>query len=256
MLRHQEGDIEWLEYELFADFKGIDHRVFLRHGGSSEGVYRSLNVGRSMGDSSARVSENLNKISMLLGCSEIVVAEQEHGKTICHITRGNKDQLFVGDVLTTQAEGLPLLIKHADCQASCFYDPVNQAMALVHCGWRGNVGGVYAETVVFMQRTYGTSPSNLFVCVSPSLGPEHSEFVNYRTELPECFWAFQYKPFYFDLWAISEWQLTHAGVLPQHIQMAKIDTWENPKDYFSYRRSHPTGCHGSVATLINARGGR
>jgi len=85
-----------------------------------------------------------------------------------------------------------------------------------------------------MQATYGSQPSDLLVCVSPSLGPDHAEFTNYRTELPEDLWKFRLKQHHFDFWAMSRWQLMKAGVLPQHIQVAEVDTYANP-DYFSHR---------------------
>lgn len=251
MLKRKKNGLEWLEYELLAECPEVDFRVFLRHGGCSQGVFDSLNFGLTMGDLPESVAVNFEKIKNLLGCPHVMSANQKHGTDVVHITDCNKHEGHVCDVLTTQVVDLPLLVKHADCQAACFYDPINKSLAMVHCGWRGNVQDIYAKTIAFMQHAYSSQPANLLVCISPSLGPNHSEFINFKTEWPEIFWQFQHKPFYFDLWAISQWQLTNQGILPHHIQMANIDTWEEHQDYFSYRRSHPTGVHASIGRLIN-----
>lgn len=251
MLRHKHNEIEWLTYELLADCKHIDHRVFLRHGGSSQAPYDSLNFGTNVGDDPKHVSANYEKAREVMQCSSIVVADQRHGKSIMRMSQGNRSHTFGCDGLTTNARNLPLLIQHADCQAACFYDPIKQALTMVHCGWRGNIQNIYAEAVAEMRSQYGSNPADLLVCISPSLGPEKAEFVNYKEELPESFWQFQSQPFHFDLWALGEWQLTNAGVLPEHIQIARECTSSNPQDYFSYRRSNVTGRHGSLAILMH-----
>jgi polyphenol oxidase len=108
----------------------------------------------------------------------------------------------------------------------------------------------YKAAVNHMKMSYQSKPEELLVCISPSLGPESAEFVNYRTELPEPFWEFQSSPLHFDLWSIAENQLIEAGVLPYHIQIARIDTFANGEDYFSYRRSNKCGRQATVCSLI------
>ena len=249
MLRRNKEDVEWLEYELLADCPGIDLRVFLRSGGFSEGHYSSLNFGGTPGDDSDKVKANFSKIRKLLDCEEIVHAEQCHGTEIIQMNSNDSKEKFKCDGLSTNIFRKPLLIKHADCQATCLYDPINQAVTLVHCGWRGNVQNIYAKAVEHMKANYMTDPADILACVSPSLGPERSEFINYKTELPEEFWKFQFRENYFNLWDIAEWQLKKAGLLSHHIQVARECTWKNEKDYFSYRRSKITGNLGSIAYL-------
>ena len=142
------------------------------------------------------------------------------------------------------------MIKHADCQAAIFYDPEHRAIANVHCGWRGNVQNIYRETVREMRRHFASRPENILVAISPSLGPEKAEFINFKKELPEAFLPYQVKPTYFDLWAISRMQLESEGILSHHIQIASICTYSHPEDYFSFRRDNRvTGNHGTVAVL-------
>ncbi len=116
------------------------------------------------------------------------------------------------------------MIRHADCQATIFYDPEHNAIANVHCGWRGNVQNIYRATAFEMRKTFSSKPENILVGISPSLGPEKSEFINYRKEFPESFLPYEIKPTYFDLWAISRMQLEASGILPHHIEVASICT--------------------------------
>ena len=153
--------------------------------------------------------------------------------------------------MITQKTDLALMILHADCQAAIFYDPVHGAIANVHSGWRGNVKNIYLATIQKMARVFGSKPQDLLVEISPSLGPDNSEFRNYRTELPQEFWEFQVRPEYFDLWAIARHQLEQCGVLSHHIQIAEICTFANPQDYFSYRRDKIIGSHATLAKIIS-----
>ena len=141
------------------------------------------------------------------------------------------------------------MMKHADCQAAIFYDPVHHALANVHSGWRGNVKNIYQTTILKMASVFGTKPQDLLVGISPSLGPQHAEFKNYKVEFPEHFWSFQVCPEYFDLWAIARHQLEEAGVLPYHIEIAGICTYANKEDCYSYRRDKVTGRHATLAML-------
>lgn len=145
--------------------------------------------------------------------------------------------------------GLGLTILHADCQVALFYDPIQHAITVTHCGWRGSVQNIYQESIAAMRSLYGTKAENLLVGISPSLGPSASQFIHYQRELPESFYPFQVKPLYFDFWAISKWQLRECGVLPHHIEIAEICTYSHPEDFFSYRRIKTSGRHATIASL-------
>ena len=153
------------------------------------------------------------------------------------------------DGMVTQEKEVALLVRHADCQGTLFYDPIRHALAAVHCGWRGSVQNIYQKTIEKMKGLYGTDPADLIVCIGPSLGPEHAEFKNYKEELPKHFWDFQVRPTYFDFWEISRWQLEEEGIPEEQIEIAEICTYANDKDFFSYRRNQSTPHHGTLAAL-------
>ncbi|MDN3507073.1 MAG: peptidoglycan editing factor PgeF [Simkaniaceae bacterium] len=212
MIRCKKENLEWLEFELLQPHLGVKHGVFTRN-------------------------TDLTLIPNI--CSP----RQVHG---AHVEIAP----FEGecDGLITLEPGVSLLIRHADCQAAIFYDPVKKAIANVHCGWRGSVQNIYANTVQKLVEL-GCRPKDLLVCISPSLGPEKAEFINHKTELPESFLPFQVKENHFDFWQISKWQLKEAGVLEKNIEIARICTFCEEKDFFSYRRDKKTGRNGTVIAL-------
>ncbi len=248
MIRKQSGEIAWLEFELLADISHLRHGVFLRHGGVSTAPFSSLNVGGTRKlDDPGKVHENRERIRKVLGVDELATCTQVHRDCLAVVPGASEEELDRADGLMTDCSHLALLIQHADCQAAIFYDTKTGVIANVHAGWRGNVLNIYRSTVERMGRVFGSKPEDLLVCVSPSLGPEKAEFIHYHTEWPESFWPFQISPTYFDLWEIGRQQLLEAGILDHHIQFAKICTYSNPDDFFSYRRDKITGGH---ATLI------
>jgi len=247
MIRKQTGDLQWLEFELLQEFSDLKHALFLRHGGVSAGVFGTLNFGTMHGDDPLLVTENCKRAMRLFPEAELILANQVHGAQIYEV-KGSYTLQEKCDGLLTQETHKALMIQHADCQAAIFFDPQKKILAHVHCGWRGNVQNIYAVTVESF-KSLGSHPADLFVCVSPSLGPKRSEFINFRTEFPSHFLEFQWKDSYFDLWEISRMQLKEAGILSSHMQFAEICTYDHPSDYFSYRREKISGRNASFAML-------
>ncbi len=62
------------------------------------------------------------------------------------------------DALVTDAPGLALLLRFADCQPIILYDPARRALGLVHAGWRGLAQGIARRAVETMQEAFGTKP--------------------------------------------------------------------------------------------------
>lgn len=257
MIRKSKGQIQWLEFELLAECPNLVHGVFLRHGGVSQHHCSSLNASfKNTGDCSHQVEENQKRMKEALGLKKLVVTDAIHHT---HIQLVNDCKAIVTDCdgLMTNQHSLALMATHADCQAAILYDPIHHAVANVHAGWRGQVKNIYREAISKMQQAFNTNPKEVLVGISPSLGPNSAEFKNFKDEFPKEFWSFQVKPAYFDLWAIARHQLESCGILSHHIQVAEIDTFAHPEDFFSYRREckvsgrkeQVTGCHGTLAAL-------
>lgn len=252
MIRCKKENIEWLEFEILREFPEVVHGVFLRHGGLSKDPYGSLNMGGGTGDKEDRIAENRRLITQILGIDRLISAKQVHGTHLESIPNSSGLLDEGCDGLLTEDRGVGLLIKHADCQAAIFYDPIKEVIANIHCGWRGNVQNIYEKTVTALKQKHGSNPSDLIVCISPSLGPNHAEFIHYKKEFPESFFPFERKTEHFNLWEIAKMQLTESGILEDHIEIAQICTMQEKKDFFSYRRDKKTGRHGTVVALKHA----
>lgn len=250
----REGSIEWLEFELFAEFNCLRHAIFLRSGGVSEGSFASLNISPHVGDFLPHVLENQARMERVFAHGRhffsCVCGRGIHGKEVAFVHKDSPKEIPDVDSLMTNESHVPLMMRHADCQVAFFFDPFKKVIACVHSGWRGSVLNIYKETIQRMEHVFGSQVADLIVGIGPSLGPWMSEFKNYKKELPEPFWDFQIQDNYFDFWAISEWQLRQAGIASHHIEMARICTVENEHDFFSYRRDRITGRNGSCISLL------
>jgi len=223
MKRKKKGAVEWLVFDLLEAIPGLVHGVFLR--------------GNDI---------DLKEMSDILGVDRWVTAQQVHGAKIANVPH---EETLGCDALLTQTTNLALSMRHADCQVAIIYDPKNHAVAEVHCGWRGNVQNIYEHTVKKMQEEIGSDPRHLIVGISPSLGPDASEFINYQLEFPSSFLPFQHKPNYFNLWEVSRKQLIEVGVAPHHIEIASICTLSNSPDFFSYRRDKTSARNRTLVAL-------
>ncbi len=241
--------MQWLEFDLLEPYPHVVHGVFLRHGGVSQGAQATLNLGEGTSDNPEAVKTNREQIRKALHMPKLLFPHQTHGMNVQRVTAKNSDKAPQADALYTTEKNLALGVTHADCQAAIFYDPVHEAIAVAHAGWRGLVQNIYARVLEAMQRDIGTQPQNLIVCISPSLGPDHAEYKNYKQEFPQDFWPFQVKPNYFDFWAIARKQLSSLGLLEKNIEITEICTHCNQKDYFSHRREKDCGRHGTVVAL-------
>lgn len=236
MERKKKNGIVWLEFELLQLFPEIKHGVFL-----------NLELGEK------DPPENPLRALDLFNLPKGVKLKQCHKADIKAVSQCDQDFQHFDDYdgLVTAEKETGLLIRHADCQAAIFYDPVHQVLGNVHCGWRGTVQNIYQKMVDKMTDLYQTDPSDLIVCIGPSLGPDAAEFKHYKEELPESFWEYQIRPTYFDFWEISRMQLTSAGIPGEQIEIAEICTYANETECFSYRRNKNTPHHGTLVGILS-----
>jgi YfiH family protein len=76
-----------------------------------------------------------------------------------------------GDAVMTDAIGLALAVKVADCVPILIADRSRPVVAAVHAGWRGTAAGIVTATVQALCRRYRSSAGDLIVAIGPSIGP-------------------------------------------------------------------------------------
>lgn len=171
-----------------------------------------------------------------------IFIRQVHGTEILKIDNPPKIQLE-GDALITNQKGITLAIKVADCQGIVLYDPLHNALAAIHSGWRGATLWILKKTIDRMNKEYGTKTSDLIAGISPSIGPCCLEFSDPKKELPNHMHPFVHNR-HLDLWSFSINELNQAGV--KNIELKRECTKDNPNLYFSHRN----GDTGRMAVFI------
>jgi len=251
--------METLKFSNLSTIEGIQHHVFSRHGGCSQGDYASLNLSLGVGDDVDAVQLNRRIISEHMQATCLAFSNQVHGTQVLTIDQpscsdGEPGTLHAGtgDAMITRVPGVTLVVLVADCQAVLMADSVKGVIANVHVGWRGNVDHILCRTITEMHSRFGCDPVDLSVGISPSLGPCCAEFVNYTSEIPKMYWHHKDRRNRFDLWALSREQLLLEGVLAENIQTSGICTRCRTDNYFSYRGNRITGRFAAAIQLTGS----
>lgn len=79
------------------------------------------------------------------------------------------------DGLCTKTKGLTLSTINADCILFLFYDPIKNAIANVHSGWKGTLQRISIKTIQKMEEEYGCNPKDIICSISPSIRKCHFE---------------------------------------------------------------------------------
>jgi polyphenol oxidase len=160
---------------------GIVHAFSTRQGGVSTGPFATLNLGQSVGDDPASVEENRRRFFGGFGIApmQVVRAKQVHGDGVLRVDAGLVgrtgfprclvDEPAEFDALITNVPGLALVVSTADCLPILIYDPVHQAAAAVHAGWRGTAKRVAVQTLAAMREAHGTSPADCRAAIGPGI---------------------------------------------------------------------------------------
>ncbi|MEX2425365.1 MAG: peptidoglycan editing factor PgeF [Thermomicrobiaceae bacterium] len=165
------------------------------------------------------------------------------------------------DGLMTASPGLPIGVMAADCVPILIHDPVRGAVAAIHAGWRGTVEGIASEAVAALGKKYGSDPSDLKVCLGPSIcrscyevGTEVIDRWRENPAASECD-AFSETTagLYFDLRAANQAQLRATGVDPGSIEISDLCTQCSDGTMFSRRGLGPrTGLFTSVIMVADS----
>jgi YfiH family protein len=157
----------------------------------------------------------------------------------------------------TDAPGVYLIMRYADCVPVLFFDPVRRAVGIAHAGWRGTLALVAQRTALAMVDQFGCAPANIRAAIGPSIGPccyEVGDEVVAETRTVFGDEADSLLPpgprrRHLDLWAANRAQLHAIGL--QHLETAEICTSCHVEDYFSHRaEAGRTGRFGAMIGLV------
>jgi len=233
--------------EPLAAASHIRHGFFTRRGGTSEGIYASLNCGLGSDDDKARVHENRRRAMAEIGFDEsaLLTVYQIHSADVVTVTGKSDDTRAVrADAMVTAKPEIALGVLAADCAPVLMADAENKVVGAAHAGWRGAVSGVIEATIAAMG-SLGAEPSRITAVIGPCIGQDSYEV---GAEFPQPFQ--QQDPandrFFTPGTREDHWQFDLTGYVLSRLAAAGVaaasalgaDTYAD-ENLFSYRRT----CH-------------
>ncbi|MBN1611713.1 MAG: peptidoglycan editing factor PgeF [Polyangiaceae bacterium] len=242
---------------------GFRHAFFTRHHGWSTGPFATLNFSVSVGDAEHNVAQNHGLAAAQLGVlpEQICCATQAHGRRVLVLeasARSAEVAAQEADALVSIHPGLACGVRTADCIPILLADRISGAVAAVHAGWRGVVGGVVTAAVEQLRAAVGDRGA-LLAAIGPHISSAAFEVseelavtlrdcaptvevVSYHAEAPHV-----------DLGRIVCQQLCHAGIPRVCVDRVGGCTASDPGRYFSYRRDGARSGRHLSAIVASAR---
>ncbi|WP_279250926.1 peptidoglycan editing factor PgeF [Candidatus Marimicrobium litorale] len=226
-----------------------------RRGGVSRAPHGALNLASHVGDSSAAVAENRERLRLALGCEmQLSWLDQVHGVAA---VEAQLQSCPAADAQWSRQPGLACAVMTADCLPVLFCAQSGDVVAAAHAGWRGLQAGVLEATIAAM----ATPVTQLLAWLGPAIGPDafevgpevYAAFMQSDTAEPAatraCFRPSPDRPehWYADLYALARVRLARAGVT--RIYGGDCCTYHDSARFFSYRRDGETGRMASLVAL-------
>jgi polyphenol oxidase len=225
-----------------------------RTGGVSQGAWRSLNLAADGGDRPEAVRANREILAQALGvpAAAVTMLHQVHGARVRHVGAPTHPGLFTGDLrgwdradgLATRRVNLPLAVLAADCLPILLWRRAGDAVAAVHAGWRGIIGGIVEAAAGALGRHGAVAAA-----IGPGIGPCCYEVSgDVRRHFAGRFGPAVVRGTAVDLAASARVALRSAGVREGSIASVEACTSCEPERFFSHRGSG--GACGRQAGLI------
>lgn len=222
----------------------VRHGFFTRRGGTSNGLYASLNCGLGSDDARDQVVENRTRVAQTLGATDdlLCTVYQVHSADVITLDRPFDGDPPKADGLVTKTPGLAIGALAADCAPILFYDVTAKVIGACHAGWRGALAGIGDATVAAME-AIGADRAAVRAVVGPCISQENYEvgaefksafvdadFGNERFFIPsEADGRDQ-----FDLPHYLTDRLAAFGV--GSVKALGLCTYADPERFYSYRR--------------------
>lgn len=248
-------NIPYFSFDKLNQYNNVKHLFSTRLGGHSEGIFSTMNFAFKTGDDKNNVLNNFIDVANILNTSiqNFYHAYQNHTSNVKVVLENDKGKGVVRDSdygefdsFITNCKNLVLYVSVADCVPIYIYDFVNNAIGIIHAGWRGTNNNIIKNTIHKMNEYYGTKPSNIVACIGPSICKncyEVSEDLinefrkNYNNDyINSVFIKNSNGKYNLDLWLANKLNLLNEGVNENNIDITNICTYNNPDIFFSHRR--------------------
>ncbi len=195
--------------------------------------------------------------------SHVLLPQQTHSMNVA-IAEHPCDIFPETDALITFRPNLPIGILTADCVPLIAYAPDVKAVAAIHAGWKGSLGGIVDNTLDMLE-SHGASPSEMKIAFGPSISMRNYEV---NLDLAERFITAGFaenvfmpdnecgKP-HIDLQGVNMHRLLRHGARRENISLHRGCTFGSARPdgsplYQSHRRSNGNpGRNLTYITLID-----
>lgn len=147
-----------------------------REGGASVGAYASFNLATHVGDDSAAVAANRERLASHLSAAPRWL-NQVHGTVIAQCAASNEPPK--ADAAIAVGLESAAVVMTADCLPLLVARPATNQCAAIHAGWKGMASGVIEAT--FDRMASVSAPANVvgpddwYVWLGPAIGPKAFE---------------------------------------------------------------------------------
>ena len=202
-------------------------------------------------DDPERATRHCQKLQRLTGVRTIQWLDQVHGTDVIEASPGSAQSIPSADAACTTEPGLGLAIRTADCAPLVLFAKREDgdAIAAVHCGWRGTVAGVIENALAAL----ATPPDRISAWIGPTICPTCYEVdAPVRDQLSEQERAAVLSVgrdadhWWMDLSGLVTHRLQAAGV--QRIASAALCTAHDP-GFYSHRQRNDSGRMATVVWL-------
>ena len=242
---------------------GAKHAFTTRHGGVSEGIFSSFNLGSNRGDKPEHVQENYRRLCELfgVGIDDCAVTKQVHENVVRIVDKNDKhvcmsDVPYEADGIVTAEPGLPIICMVADCVPVLLWDEKNRAIGAIHCGWRSSVGDILKNAIEAMV-SLGAEAHCIHAAIGPSIGRCCFETDDDVPNAIEEYLGGDIEGLFdrrsdgktmVDLRAANARRLVQLGLRPENIDVSEECTYCSHDKYWSHR--YTKGQRGSQAAVI------
>lgn len=233
---------------------GVFGGTTTRVGGVSTGPYASLNLGDHVGDDSAAVRANRERLRTAARLpAEPHWLNQVHGADVCLVEgRRNSGAPVTADAAISPDGRAVLAIMTADCLPVLLCSGTSDELAVMHCGWRSLAAGIVAETVGRLL----SDPADLMAWCGPAIAQPAFEvgddvrdvFLAGVEDAINCFEANDNGRWQADISGLARRYLAAAGV--EAVFESGLCTYADEGRFFSYRRDGQCGRMASVLYRI------
>ncbi len=235
--------MEILRSKHFSQFPHVVFGMSTKNGGVSAPPYL-LNLSMSVGDDPENVRQNRNLFfdALNIDSTRLAFPLQVHSSYVQYApTPARYDNT---DGLATDKKEIYLLVSVADCLPVFLFDPVHNAIAGVHAGWRGTYQKITIRMLQLMNERWQTAPSGIIAYLGPSAGVCCYEVGQEVADLfpPKFKVSKSNGKFNLDIPAINKEQLISAGIKSENIEHENSCTICSEDRFHSYRRDgHKSG---------------